>query len=432
MRHGVEFFGLVSSAIIIAVAARYGFKTSDNDLDGYIWAFIYGAITFGGLGGHTVGVRLWRYGKISLALVIFAVSLFALAISLSNSLGAMAGRMNTTLTARMQIAETVRDTRRSLKRAEEEREALKFEATDWSAVEAAQAKAKAAAAAKEAECSYLRGSKCQKKEDEEAKALAEFETISKNKTAMERARALDAEIKALREKIEKNGPVLEANSQGSALARLFALPEGDAATLSTYQNLAMAVGIEILIVLSLIAYEVMSEHEKTTPAPGARRRAEATMAEAREPEKAREAAPVMVAIPYDEEPKAFPARPKPPLIASRADPLGSVALIMAEIMEPGRGKVEIADVFAAYAEACEASGKIPIPANEFPGAIAELCKRLGIQIEDDGEGVFLFKVRPKKPATARKGLSLRQAFEAAGVRFTEQGGIEPPEMREAE
>jgi hypothetical protein len=27
---------------------------------------------------------------------------------------------------------------------------------------------------------------------------------------------------------------------------------------------------------------------------------------------------------------------------------------MTEIMEPGRGKVEIADVFAAYAEACEA------------------------------------------------------------------------------
>ena len=127
---------------------------------------------------------------------------------------------------------------------------MKFEATDWSAVEAAQAKAKAAAAAKEAECGYLRGSKCQKKEDEEAKALAEFESIrAEPKRRWNQQRALDAEIKALREKIEKNGPVLEANSQGSALARLFALPEGDAATLSTYQNLAMAVGIEILIVL---------------------------------------------------------------------------------------------------------------------------------------------------------------------------------------
>ena len=403
MRHCVGLFGLVSSVIIIAVAARYGFKISDNDLDGYIWAFIYALITFGVLGGHMVGVRLWRYGKNLLALGIFALSLFALAISLSNSLGAMASRMNTTQAAGVQTAETVRDTWLSLTRAEEERDALKFEATEWSAAETAQAKAKAATAAKEAECSYVRGSKCHKKEEEEAKALVELETIRKNKTATERARALDAEIKALKEKIEKAGPVLEANSQGSALARLFALPEGDAAKLSTYQNLAIAIGIEILIVLSLIAYEVMSEHEKTTRAPEAASAAGITRVEVGKPEKTVEAAPVMVAIPFDEEPKAFLARPKPRLIASRADPLGSVALIMAEIMEPGRERVEIADVFAAYAEACEASGKRPIPSNEFSGAIAELCERIGIEIEDNDKGVFLLKVRLRKSGRKATG-----------------------------
>ena len=79
----------------------------------------------------------------------------------------------------------------------------------------------------------------------------------------------------------------------------------------------------------------------------------------RAPEKAVEAASVMEALSYDEAPKAFPAPPRPRLIASRPDPVGSVAVIMAEIMEPGRGKVEIADLFAAYAEACEASGKGP-------------------------------------------------------------------------
>jgi len=403
MRHCVGLFGLVSSVIIIAVAARYGFKISDNDLDGYIWAFIYALITFGVLGGHMVGVRLWRYGKNLLALVIFAVSLFALAISLSNSLAAMASRMNTTQAAGVQTTETVRNTWLSLKRAEEERDALKFEATEWSAAEAAQAKAKATTAAKEAECSYGRGSKCHKKEEEEAKAFAELETISKNITATERARALDADIKALKEKIEKASPVLEADSQGSALARLFALPEGDAAKLSTYQNLAMAIGIEILILLSLIAYEVMSEHEKTTPAPEAPSMAGVTRVEVGKPEKTVEAAPVMVAIPFDEEPKVFPPPPKPRLIASRFDPLGNVALIMAEIIEPGREKVEIADVFAAYVEACEASGKRPIPANEFPGAIAELCQRLGIEIEDDEKGVFLLKVRLRKSGRKAAG-----------------------------
>jgi hypothetical protein len=66
---------------------------------------------------------------------------------------------------------------------------------------------------------------------------------------------------------------------------------------------------------------------------------------------------------------------------------------MAEILEPGRGKVEIADVFAAYAETCEAAGKRPIPANEFPAAIAELCQRLGVEIEANEKGVFLLRVQ---------------------------------------
>ena len=49
---------------------------------------------------------------------------------------------------------------------------------------------------------------------------------------------------------------------------------------------------------------------------------------------------------------------------------------MADILERGRGKIEIADLFAAYAEVCEASGNRPIPANEFPAAIAALCEKL--------------------------------------------------------
>jgi hypothetical protein len=117
---------------------------------------------------------------------------------------------------------------------------------------------------------------------------------------------------------------------------------------------------------------------------------------AREPQKTAEPPSVVEALSPTEMPKAFPAPARPRLVTSRADPVGSVAVIMADILEPGRGKVEIADVFAAYAEACEASGKRPIPANEFPAAIAELCQRLGIEIEDNEKGVFLLKVRLKK------------------------------------
>jgi hypothetical protein len=47
-------------------------------------------------------------------------------------------------------------------------------------------------------------------------------------------------------------------------------------------------------------------------------------------------------------------------------------------------------------EACETTGKRPIAAGEFPGAIAELCERIGIEIEDNAKGVFLLKVRLKR------------------------------------
>src|SRR5579871_5432835 len=95
MRMLAGAFGLVCGAVIIAVAARYGFKTTDSDFDGYIWAFMFGAVSFGGLFGHALGVRVWRHSQLA-GVLIFAGSAFALTISLSNSLGAMAGRGNET------------------------------------------------------------------------------------------------------------------------------------------------------------------------------------------------------------------------------------------------------------------------------------------------------------------------------------------------
>jgi hypothetical protein len=243
---------------------------------------------------------------------------------------------------RIKVADTVRDLRRGLERAETERAALKFEAVDEAAVNAAKAKAAAATSAKEAECKR-RGERCRAKETEESATLAALETVTKNKAVADRATKLDGSIAAFREKIEKAGPVLEANSQGNALARLFNLPEANAAKLSTYQNLAMALVIELLIVITLVASEVLEHHETKLPEARsipAEQTAQATLTEPVE------AASVIGALSHDQAPKAFPAPTKPRLIASRPDTVGSVVEIMADIMQPGHGKVEIADVFA--------------------------------------------------------------------------------------
>jgi hypothetical protein len=222
MRAFARAFGLACGSIVIAIAARYGFKTSDNDFDGYIWAFTYGSVTLGGLFGHSLGVQAWRHSKL-VGVLVFAGGAFALLISLSNSIGAMAGRGK-------------------------------------------------------------------------------------------------------------------------------------------------------------------------TPAPAG---ASPKMAARKAELEASEAPQILEAVAIESAPVAFVAPPKPRLISSRPYPAGSVATIMAEIMEPGRGKVEIADVFEAYADACEASGKRPISANEFPAAMAALCKKLGIKLKDSGDGVFLLRVKVK-------------------------------------
>ena len=388
MRTFARLFGVLCGLVVIAIAARYGFKTSDNDFDGYIWAFTYGSVTLGGLFGHSLAVRVWRHnGRIGA--VVMAVSAVALVISLSNSLGAMAGRGNEQQAERMRTADSVRDLRRGLERAEIERKELKFEAADEAAVNAARAKATAASAAKEAECQY-RAQRCRDKETAEAAALAALETATKNRAATDRAAKLDSDIAAFRDKIEKAGPVLEANSQGNALARLFNLPDTKAATLSTYQNLAMAIVIELLIVMSLVASEVLEHHEARAPEV---RPAVATEQAATPLASPVDAASVMTPLAYDEAPKAFPPPRRPRLISSQASPVGSVPVILADILEPGRGKVEIADLFAAYVEACGVCGKRPIPAEEFPAEIAQLCKTLGITIEGGASGVFLLKVK---------------------------------------
>ena len=74
---------------VIFVVARYGFKTADNDIDGYNMAFLYGVIALGALFGHAVGVRVWRYSKL-LSVLICLAGIVALTINLSNSLGAIA------------------------------------------------------------------------------------------------------------------------------------------------------------------------------------------------------------------------------------------------------------------------------------------------------------------------------------------------------
>src|SRR5262249_44191385 len=99
----------------------------------------------------------------------------------------------------------------------------------------------------------------------------------------------------------------------------------------------------MLIFLSMIAFEVL--HKEKPQAEGARKTAETT-----------------TAMPSNEARNSLPA-------PVQRTPLGDVPTIMAEIMSPGRGKVELARAFAEYCSECNRQGKTPVPVEAFTEAI---------------------------------------------------------------
>jgi hypothetical protein len=391
MRYVTGAFGLICGAVIVGIVARYGYRTADNEFDGYIWAFFYAMLAIGGLFGHALSVRLCRQSKIAAGLV-FIVAALALTINLSNSLGAMAGRGNEKQAARLKIADEVRDARRDLSRAEGEREALRFTPSDADTVEAARGAAKAASDSREAECAK-RGPLCREREQDERRAAVALSTASANKAATDRAAQLDASIAAAKKRISDAGPVLEANPQGAAFARLFNLPDSAADFLSTWQNFAMGVVAELLIVLAMVSFEVL--RPKYAPAPPSRPESRAELIEASP--KSQGGPPELVVL--DSGPESVPGRERlsgphtPRLVASQSSAAASVLIVMADLLEPGEGKVEFAETFAAYKRECRRRGRSAATPDEFSSALQRLCGEMSIEIASEDDRVYLLRVR---------------------------------------
>jgi hypothetical protein len=382
MRNGAGLFGLLCGLVIILINARYGYRTADTDADGYMVGFFYGAISFAGLFGHALAARLWKNGFQMTALLVGGVCFAALLVSLSNSLGAIGGRGDQIQAKRLQIAATARVTNRSLDLAQKKLEGLTFTPTDEAMVKAVKALSDAATAAKDDECKFVRGRKCEARVADEQKTLAALTEASKNKSLTDSAAALNLEIAGYQKTLKESGPVLEVNSQGAAIARLFDLPDSKASFLSTWQNFLMGAIVELIAVVFLIAYEALDpkHSQKIEPETPGRR----------------EEPIVFDPLPETEDkPKAFPVPSRPRLIAAEAKPMGNVASIIADLIESGRGKTEIADLYSAYAEACHEQGKAPVDVDAFGLSIRRICRDIGIQIAAKKDGVYLMKVRLK-------------------------------------
>jgi len=391
MRHVALVFAILGGAALVIIAARYGYASTDNPTDALFWGFLYGIITLGGLFGHGFALRVWRHDRRAGAF-IFAVAAAAFIIGQSNSLGSMASRGNEATAKRQGIADDVEDLQKQLKTAGAEREKLQFDPADEKTVSSANEEATNATNARIRECKSGRGSACIEKEKAEEQALAKKTKATNDKAAADRAKKLDEEIiPGLRKQIKEAGPVLETNSQGSALARLFG---GEAKKLLTWQNLAMGTVAELLIAAAMIGYEILTHAhhagQSRLPLPQAPRTAEAVAVRVREPRPVRDELEPDETQPLLERPK--PVRQ----VTSQREPFGNVIDIVVKVMEPGGGdKVEIKEAYFAYAEACKEQGKKPFPPAKFAAELKRFCEEAGIKIHAEEHGVYLLNVRLK-------------------------------------
>ena len=264
MRYAVGIFGLVCGAIIIWTVGNYGYASADDPSAKWNMAFLFGVIATGGLFGHGVSVRIWPISKFW-SICIGVTCGAALIINLSNSLGALAGRSSRTEAEAASKTSAVKDDRAELKRLQGEFDKLgTYVATDRVAVDAAKRALDAATTAKERECGNgdpkQRGRNCLGKETDEKTAADLLTKAAAAKALTDRAIRLEDQMRPIRERLRQAGPIVESNVQGSALAKLFRLPDTEAGFMATVQQFGLSAIVEALIVLSTVAFELMGRN----------------------------------------------------------------------------------------------------------------------------------------------------------------------------
>src|SRR5262249_50288836 len=92
------------------------------------------------------------------------------------------------------------------------------------------------------------------------------------KARTDRALRLESDMRPIQERLRTAGPIVEANVQGSAIAKLFRLPDAEAEFAATVQQFALAGVVQALIVLSMESFELLGRNQPHPSAPTATRR----------------------------------------------------------------------------------------------------------------------------------------------------------------
>jgi hypothetical protein len=357
--------------VSISLAARYGYKGADTLVDGLISAVVFGAIALCAFLFDAAAVRLWFLGHRIGSAIIGLIAAAALIVTFTNSLGAIAGRADTTLAQRTRVADARADDRREQARLEKALADLGgFTPTDEEAVLAARRAADTATTNRTVECDK-RGPNCRARELDEQTAASHLATVTAAKAATDRARQLEAEIRVVRARLEEGEPIGAPNPLGNVLALLF----GHAASvLTAWQQAIVAAVFELCLVGVMVIYELLGHGPAKRVAVGI------TSADASE---ARPATPV-ARLPMTEElPPLRTARRKTKTRAIATKDAGSSikSFIRDQVFPADGNRVEMKALMRDYRAWCTKNGIAPIEQNGFLDEIERFCNRLGIEIE---------------------------------------------------
>src|SRR5215510_2358323 len=87
--------------VSVALAARYGYKGADTEIDGLISAVVFGLIELCACLFDVAAVRLWFMRHQAGSVIIGLIAAAALIVTFTNSLGAIAGRADSTQAERI-------------------------------------------------------------------------------------------------------------------------------------------------------------------------------------------------------------------------------------------------------------------------------------------------------------------------------------------
>lgn len=336
MRNALGSFGAIGGAVVVTMAALYGFTTSDTAINGVVVGFFFAIIALGGVAGPAAVVHLAahlrRWAKVW-ALPAALVVVCAIVGNLSNSLGALAGRADKMLAERANVADTTKDDRAELKRVAAERTAMTFTRATADTVKAARVAVEAAERTRIAECGNgdprQRGLNCRLRETEEQASRNALSTVLANADMTEQAEKLDADAAAIRARLEKAQPVQSVNPLADALGHILSMPAAAAATWRDFFLVAIA---ELLIAGSLAAYEGLRHSAEVKSPPVAPPRVD-----------------ISLAVDADDE---VPLLPAPPLRDPSCDDV--TRFLLASLKRARGATVTWAELYVGYRRWCGA------------------------------------------------------------------------------